>query len=162
MSTVRSMARRPSSTPMSAAPSCCSRQRVSIGRGYPIPESALPVSSRLDRRSFRLARRGGLFSRDEPLSAQLALLRLQSRFRSFGARLAPDLWTAHGLLELLEQLRALSFPRKADPAHDPKRARRQEISVYGDGGNIRDWLYVEDHARALVAIAERGAAGETL
>jgi len=35
------------------------------------------------------------------------------------------------------------------------------LPIYGDGSAIRDWLYVEDHARALVAIIEKGRAGET-
>ena len=34
------------------------------------------------------------------------------------------------------------------------------LPVYGNGGNIRDWLYVEDHARALHLIASRGRLGE--
>jgi dTDP-glucose 4,6-dehydratase len=35
------------------------------------------------------------------------------------------------------------------------------LPVYGDGSNIRDWLYVEDHARALLSIVEKGRLGET-
>ncbi|WP_337270467.1 dTDP-glucose 4,6-dehydratase, partial [Oryzifoliimicrobium ureilyticus] len=35
------------------------------------------------------------------------------------------------------------------------------LPVYGNGANIRDWLYVEDHARALDLIAERGRISET-
>jgi dTDP-glucose 4,6-dehydratase len=35
------------------------------------------------------------------------------------------------------------------------------LPVYGDGGNVRDWLHVEDHARALVAILTKGRVGET-
>lgn len=35
------------------------------------------------------------------------------------------------------------------------------IPVYGDGGQVRDWLFVEDHARALRAVAAHGRAGET-
>jgi dTDP-glucose 4,6-dehydratase len=35
------------------------------------------------------------------------------------------------------------------------------LPVYGDGSQIRDWLYVEDHARALVLVATQGAVGET-
>ena len=35
----------------------------------------------------------------------------------------------------------------------------KEIPVYGDGLNIRDWLYVEDHARALSLTLERGVVG---
>ena len=37
----------------------------------------------------------------------------------------------------------------------------QELPVYGDGQNIRDWLYVEDHARALALVLERGRLGHT-
>ena len=33
--------------------------------------------------------------------------------------------------------------------------------VYGDGRNVRDWLFVDDHARALVRVLERGTPGET-
>ncbi|WP_117085781.1 GDP-mannose 4,6-dehydratase, partial [Klebsiella pneumoniae] len=33
--------------------------------------------------------------------------------------------------------------------------------VYGDGGQIRDWLYVEDHARALYKVVTEGIVGET-
>jgi dTDP-glucose 4,6-dehydratase len=36
-----------------------------------------------------------------------------------------------------------------------------ELPVYGDGRSIRDWLYVEDHARALALVVERGRVGET-
>lgn len=38
--------------------------------------------------------------------------------------------------------------------------KRQPIPVYGDGGNIRDWLHVEDHCRALWAVLTRGRIGE--
>src|SRR5262249_32951234 len=37
----------------------------------------------------------------------------------------------------------------------------QSLPVYGDGLNIRDWLYVEDHSRALSMVLEQGAIGET-
>ncbi len=38
---------------------------------------------------------------------------------------------------------------------------RRPIPVYGDGGNIRDWLYVEDHCRGIDAVVRRGELGET-
>ena len=37
----------------------------------------------------------------------------------------------------------------------------RSLPVYGDGSNIRDWLYVDDHARALLTIVEKGRLGET-
>lgn len=39
--------------------------------------------------------------------------------------------------------------------------RQQPIPVYGDGSNIRDWLYVEDHCRGIEAVIRRGRLGET-
>jgi dTDP-glucose 4,6-dehydratase len=35
------------------------------------------------------------------------------------------------------------------------------LPVYGDGSNMRDWLFVEDHAESLVRVLERGAVGAT-
>ena len=37
----------------------------------------------------------------------------------------------------------------------------ERLPVYGDGKNIRDWLYVEDHAKALTLVLEHGLVGET-
>lgn len=42
-----------------------------------------------------------------------------------------------------------------------KALAHQPIPIYGDGKNVRDWLYVEDHCRALTTIFEKGNAGET-
>ncbi|TPV99726.1 MAG: dTDP-glucose 4,6-dehydratase 2 [Beijerinckiaceae bacterium] len=53
------------------------------------------------------------------------------------------------------------FPEKLIPLAILNALEGKPIPVYGDGGNIRDWLYVEDYARALVTIAERGAPGES-
>ncbi len=39
--------------------------------------------------------------------------------------------------------------------------RGQPLPVYGDGAQVRDWLYVDDHVRALLAILERGRPGES-
>ena len=36
----------------------------------------------------------------------------------------------------------------------------RELPVYGDGMQVRDWLYVDDHCRALMALLERGRPGE--
>ena len=37
----------------------------------------------------------------------------------------------------------------------------KEIPIYGDGSQIRDWLFVEDHARAIIKVFENGKNGET-
>lgn len=53
------------------------------------------------------------------------------------------------------------FPEKLIPLAIANALDEKEISVYGTGANVRDWLYVEDHARALLAVLERGQLGES-
>jgi dTDP-glucose 4,6-dehydratase len=53
------------------------------------------------------------------------------------------------------------FPEKLIPLMILNCLHGEALPVYGTGGNVRDWLFVEDHARALVMIAERGASGES-
>jgi len=53
------------------------------------------------------------------------------------------------------------FPEKLIPLIILNALSGRELPVYGAGENIRDWLYVEDHARALDVIAARGRIGET-
>jgi dTDP-glucose 4,6-dehydratase len=52
------------------------------------------------------------------------------------------------------------FPEKLVPLTILNALEGKPLPVYGNGGHIRDWLFVEDHARALVTIAELGVAGE--
>ena len=53
------------------------------------------------------------------------------------------------------------FPEKLIPLNILNALEGKPLPVYGDGSNIRDWLYVEDHARALHQICSRGRLGET-
>ncbi|HWD18135.1 MAG TPA: dTDP-glucose 4,6-dehydratase [Verrucomicrobiae bacterium] len=53
------------------------------------------------------------------------------------------------------------FPEKLIPVIIESVCRRRPIPVYGDGMNVRDWLYVRDHAEALWQVLTRGAEGET-
>lgn len=53
------------------------------------------------------------------------------------------------------------FPEKLIPLIILNALDRKPLPVYGDGSNIRDWLYVEDHARALGVILAKGVPGET-
>ncbi len=53
------------------------------------------------------------------------------------------------------------FPEKLIPHMIIKGVAGQSLPIYGDGQNVRDWLYVDDHARALARALERGRVGET-
>ncbi|HEY1750420.1 MAG TPA: dTDP-glucose 4,6-dehydratase [Caulobacteraceae bacterium] len=53
------------------------------------------------------------------------------------------------------------FPEKLIPLTILSALEGRPIPVYGKGENVRDWLYVEDHARALATIVTRGEVGET-
>jgi dTDP-glucose 4,6-dehydratase len=52
------------------------------------------------------------------------------------------------------------FPEKFLPLLLANAANDEPIPVYGDGRNVRDWIYVEDHCRAVLAAMLRGRAGE--
>jgi dTDP-glucose 4,6-dehydratase len=53
------------------------------------------------------------------------------------------------------------FPEKFIPLLITNAIEQHPLPVYGDGRNVRDWLYVDDHVEALATIAERGEPGET-
>jgi len=53
------------------------------------------------------------------------------------------------------------FPEKLIPLVILNALEGKELPVYGKGNQIRDWLYVEDHARALIKVATEGKVGET-
>ena len=51
------------------------------------------------------------------------------------------------------------FPEKLIPVVVARALADEPIPVYGDGSNIRDWISVKDHCRAILAVLERGRAG---
>lgn len=53
------------------------------------------------------------------------------------------------------------FPEKLMPLMIQKVLRGESLPVYGDGSNVRDWLYVEDHCRGLALAMVKGEIGET-
>jgi len=52
------------------------------------------------------------------------------------------------------------FPEKLIPLVIAKAVAGEPIPVYGDGGNVRDWLYVKDHCDAITRVLEAGRVGE--
>jgi dTDP-glucose 4,6-dehydratase len=53
------------------------------------------------------------------------------------------------------------FPEKLIPLMIHNAIQGKPLPVYGDGQNVRDWLYVEDHCAAIFTVLERGTVGET-
>lgn len=53
------------------------------------------------------------------------------------------------------------FPEKLIPLMIQKALSREKLPVYGDGAQVRDWLYVEDNCRALFSVISNGQPGET-
>ncbi|HMF32764.1 MAG TPA: dTDP-glucose 4,6-dehydratase [Candidatus Lokiarchaeia archaeon] len=52
------------------------------------------------------------------------------------------------------------FPEKLIPLMINNALQDKPLPVYGDGSNVRDWIYVEDHCRGILAALERGQSGE--
>ncbi len=52
------------------------------------------------------------------------------------------------------------FPEKLIPLTVLNALEAKDLPIYGDGGNIRDWLYVEDHCLGILAVLQRGRLGE--
>lgn len=52
------------------------------------------------------------------------------------------------------------FPEKLIPLMISKADKNESLPVYGEGLNVRDWLYVEDHCRGILAVIEKGKVGE--
>jgi dTDP-glucose 4,6-dehydratase len=53
------------------------------------------------------------------------------------------------------------FPEKLIPLMVLTALEAKPLPIYGDGGNVRDWLYVEDHCRAILRVLEAGRPGES-
>jgi len=62
---------------------------------------------------------------------------------------------------LFQQLRPVSVPGKTHSVDDSQCAQWPALAVYGDGQQVRDWLYVEDHCEAVLTVLQRGRVGET-
>ncbi|MCW5211336.1 dTDP-glucose 4,6-dehydratase [Desulfobulbus sp. TB] len=53
------------------------------------------------------------------------------------------------------------FPEKLIPLMLNNGRQGKDLPVYGDGGNVRDWLYVQDHCEAILRVVEQGRLGES-
>jgi dTDP-glucose 4,6-dehydratase len=74
-------------------------------------------------------------------------------------------WATYGLPIVLSNCSnnygPFHFPEKLIPLAILNALEEKPVSVYGTGENVRDWLHVEDHAEALIAVLERGETGHS-
>ncbi|MCK2214705.1 dTDP-glucose 4,6-dehydratase [Actinomadura sp. ATCC 31491] len=52
------------------------------------------------------------------------------------------------------------YPEKIIPLFVTRLLRGEQVPLYGDGGNVRDWIHVQDHCAGIRLVAEKGAPGE--
>jgi len=102
----------------------------------------------------------GLFSEETPLAPNSPY----SASKAASDLLVRAAFHTHGFPGLITRCSnnygPYQFPEKLIPLMIANASEDKELPVYGDGMNVRDWLFVEDHCEALLAVLERGAAGE--
>jgi dTDP-glucose 4,6-dehydratase len=80
-------------------------------------------------------------------------------------RLAYSYWATYGLPVIITRASnnygPYQFPEKVIPLFVTNAIDDIPVPLYGDGRNVRDWLHVEDHCRAIDVLIDRGTSGET-
>jgi len=79
-------------------------------------------------------------------------------------RLAYSFWATHGVPVVITRASnnygSHQFPEKVIPLFTTNAIEDRPLPLYGDGRQVRDWLHVTDHCRAVEIVAERGVPGE--
>ena len=103
----------------------------------------------------------GSFHEDSPLNPRNPY----SASKAGGDRLAYSYWASYGVPVVITRASnnygPYQYPEKLIPLFVTNAMDDQPLPLYGDGRNVRDWLYVLDHARAVAFLLERGEPGET-
>ncbi len=102
----------------------------------------------------------GSFNEESPLNPTNPY----SASKSGADRLAFSYWATYKLPVIITRASnnygANQYPEKIIPLFVTNALEGKELPLYGDGMNIRDWLYVEDHCRALLFLIDKGKHGE--
>ena len=102
----------------------------------------------------------GLFSEDTPYDPSSPY----SASKAGADHLVTAWWRTYGLPTMISNCSnnygPRQFPEKLIPHMIINALAGKPLPVYGDGSNVRDWLYVDDHVRALRLIVEKGQPGE--
>ena len=156
------MARPSSFRPISSAHSRCCRRRCVIGApSNPAGAQRFRLLHVSTDEVYGSLGSNGLFTettRYEPSSPY-------SASKASSDHLVRAWWKTYGLPNIVTNCSnnygPFHFPEKLIPHMIIKALADEQLPIYGDGKNIRDWLFVEDHASALALVAERGSIGET-
>ena len=97
---------------------------------------------------------------EEPLSSEFALLGVQSLIRPLGQAYFHTYGMPTLTTNCSNNYGPYQFPEKLIPLMIHNAINGKPLPVYGTGANVRDWLYVEDHCRALERVIEEGKPGE--
>jgi len=102
----------------------------------------------------------GAFSEDAPLNARNPY----SASKAAGDRLAYAYFVTYGVPVVITRpcnnYGPYQYPEKLVPFFVYRALRDEPLPVYGDGMQVRDWLHVDDHCRAMDIVLERGESGE--
>jgi dTDP-glucose 4,6-dehydratase len=101
----------------------------------------------------------GRFHEDSPIQPSSPY----SASKAGGDLLVGAAFTTHGqdvvITRCSNNYGPFQFPEKLIPLMILNALEEKPLPVYGDGKYVRDWIHVEDHCRAVLAVAERGTAG---
>jgi dTDP-glucose 4,6-dehydratase len=123
----------------------------------------LPFSACFHRRGIRFAgtERSAVF-REHSLRAEQPVCGIEGSLRPSGARVPPHLYGLPTLTtNCSNNYGRYQFPEKLIPLVILNALNGKPLPVYGDGQNVRDWLYVEDHCEAIATVLQRGQVGQT-
>lgn len=87
-----------------------------------------------------------------------------SASKAGGDRIAYSFWASFGVPVIITRASnnygPYQYPEKLIPLFVTNALAGRELPLYGDGGNVRDWLHVEDHCSAIEFLLDRGEPGE--
>jgi dTDP-glucose 4,6-dehydratase len=102
----------------------------------------------------------GSFTEDSPLMPTNPY----SASKAGGDRIAYSFWASFGVPVIITRASnnfgPYQYPEKLIPLFVTNALANRPLPLYGDGKNVRDWLFVEDHCRAIDFLLERGEPGE--
>ena len=107
----------------------------------------------LDRPDVRFTE-GSTFAPNSPYAASKAAsdLLVRAAYKTFGLPV--------NITRCSNNFGAYQFPEKVIPLFVTNLIEGKQVPLYGDGLNVRDWIHVEDHCEAVLAVLERGRPGE--